>query len=192
MIAPLTCIVAICLLPCAEGTMRSSQAAQRPVNGHAKASANSGNPHLPTRPGGSQSTGTPADKSRRLKGASAQGSTTSAAAAQRRKTPARPRKPSPPKSNAKGAASAQHEKPEGGCSREDGCQCSPRQHWGAAGRECTAHQHEHPPAAGPDHGLLLLCRAWVPAAPNAGEAAASQLVTAAEARQTSIAGGQPS
>ena len=113
MIAPLTCIVAICLLPCAEGTMRSSQAAQRPVNGHAKASANSGNPHLPTRPGGSQSTGSPADKSRRLKGASAQGSITSAAAAQRRKTPARPRKPSPPKSNAKGAASAQHEKPEG-------------------------------------------------------------------------------
>ena len=65
MIAPLTCIVAICLLPCAEGTVRSSQAAQRPVNGHAKASGNSGNPHLPTRPGGSQSTGTPADKSRR-------------------------------------------------------------------------------------------------------------------------------
>ena len=113
MIAPLTCIVAICLLPCAEGTVRSSQAAQRPVNGHAKASGNSGNPHLPTRPGGSQSTGTPADKSRRSKGASAQGSNTSAAAAQRRKPPVRPRKPSPPKSNAKGAASAQHETPEG-------------------------------------------------------------------------------
>ena len=93
--------------------MRSSQAAQRPLNGHAKASAKIGNPHLPTRPGGSQDAARPADNGRRLKAASAQGLTTSAAAAQRRKTPARLRKPSPPKSNAKGAASVQHKRPEG-------------------------------------------------------------------------------
>ena len=93
--------------------MRSPQAAQRPVNGHAKGSANSGNPHLPTRPGGCQGSERPAEKSRRSKAASALGSTTSAAAAQRCKTPMRPRNPSPPKSDEKGATPVQHKKPEG-------------------------------------------------------------------------------
>ena len=93
--------------------MRSSQAARRPVNGHATTSADSGNPHLPTRPGGSQGSETPAGKSRRSKAASAQELTTSAAATHRRKTPARLRKPSPPQGSAKGAVSVPHKQREG-------------------------------------------------------------------------------